>query len=226
VSRAKPQIASAWDLEYTRGRYQDEPPLPFVDDVVKAARDHALIGEQGLYIGCGNGRNYLPLVANGLDLTGLDVSQVALSQLRRRLPERQDRLIHGDLNALPPEATYPIVVGIQVFQHGNQAQAHDHLRSAQKRLTAGGLFCLRVNAVGTDVIYRNEITERDPTGAFTIRYLAGPKQGLEVHFFAEAELEALFSTYLAVVRLRLVHTEHEPAGRGHWSQWEAIWKKP
>jgi hypothetical protein len=65
-------VAQAWDVEYAAGRYRDEPPLPFVADVLSAVREHDLLGAEGLYVGCGNGRNYLPLVQAGLDLVGLD----------------------------------------------------------------------------------------------------------------------------------------------------------
>ena len=40
----------------------------------------------GLYIGCGNGRNYLPLVDAGLNLLGLDVSAEAIKRLSERRP--------------------------------------------------------------------------------------------------------------------------------------------
>jgi hypothetical protein len=88
--------ADAWDAEYAAGRYRDELPLPFVADILSAAREHELLGDGGLYIGCGNGRNYLPLVGSGLDLVGLDVSGTALTQLVERSPDRRDCLIHGD----------------------------------------------------------------------------------------------------------------------------------
>lgn len=132
--------AASWDAEYTSGRYRGEPPIDFVPDILAAARDAELIGTEGLYIGCGNGRNYLPLIAGGLDLVGLDVSAVALQQLAERAPERFHRLVHGDLGALPYERTYPIVIGIQVFQHGNRVRAHAHIKAAQARVANGGLF--------------------------------------------------------------------------------------
>ncbi|MGH3621503.1 MAG: class I SAM-dependent methyltransferase [Sciscionella sp.] len=68
-----------------------------------------------VYIGCGNGRNYLPLVDAGLDLVGLDISGRAIEQLAQRVPTRRDRLVVGDLSSLPPHELYRIVVGIQVF---------------------------------------------------------------------------------------------------------------
>jgi hypothetical protein len=218
--------AQAWHVEYHAGRYWEEPPLPFVADVLAAARDHDLIGEIGVYIGCGNGRNYLPLVAGGLDLIGLDISATAIDQLEARAPGRRERLIHGDLSALPDGATYALLVGIQVFQHGDRATAHEHIRAARARLTAGGLFCLRVNAVGTDLAYAYDVLERDDVGAFTVRYQAGPKTGLDIHFFAESELSSLFAEYAPVLAPRVARTWRAPPERGQWSQWEAIWRRP
>jgi hypothetical protein len=75
---------------------------------------------------------------------------------------------------LPAEAAYPPLIGIQVFQHGDSAAAHAHIRATRQRLTPGGLFCLRVNA--TDVWPRHEVTEHHPDGGFTVRYLVGPSR--------------------------------------------------
>jgi hypothetical protein len=218
--------AAAWDREYAGGRYLAEPPLPFVADIVAAARTHNLSAEQGLYIGCGNGRNYLPLVAEGLDLVGIDLSPTAITQLVARAPDRRDRLICGDLTALPIGARYPLVIGIQVFQHGDRARAHEHICGAQARLIPGGLFSVRVNAAGTELEYAYDVVERGTDGGFTVSYRDGPKAGLEIHFFAEAELGSLFDRYEPVVAPRLVRTWRTPRTRGQWSQWEAIWRKP
>src|SRR5580704_2518222 len=89
--------AAAWDAEYAAGRYSGEPPVAFTGDTLAAARQAGLT--RGLYIGCGNGRNYLPLVAGGLDLTGMDISAAAIAQLAARAPDRTDRLVCGDLGA-------------------------------------------------------------------------------------------------------------------------------
>lgn len=216
--------AAAWDAKYAADRYVGDPPAAFTADILTAARQAGL--SSGLYIGCGNGRNYLPLVAGGLDLTGLDISSTAIAQLAARAPARRDRLICGDLSALPGTATFPLVIGIQVFQHGDRATAHRHLRAAQQRLAPGGLFCLRVNAAATDVWPAHQVTEHHPDGSYTVRYLAGPKEGLSIHFFTDAELATSFtSEFTPVLPPRLQQTRRDPPQPGQWSQWEAIWQK-
>src|SRR5437879_10254937 len=77
--------ALRWDTEYRSGRYADDAPLPFVGDILTALDDAPTLREGiGLYIGCGNGRNYLPLVDAGLRILGLDLSLEALRQLAAR----------------------------------------------------------------------------------------------------------------------------------------------
>ncbi|MFG3684808.1 methyltransferase [Micromonospora sp. NPDC047740] len=216
--------AQAWDEEYRRGRYQDEPPVAFVADILAAARRKG--ATDGLYVGCGNGRNLLPLVDGGLDLLGLDISAEAVCQLADRRPDRAGRLRHGDLDSLPPGATWPLVIGIQVFQHGDRGQAHRQVRAAQRRVAAGGLICVRVNAVGTDVWPAHDVVERAPDGGFTVRYTAGPKRGLDIHFFSAAELDQLFAGWTPVLPARPQRTERDTPGTGQWTQWEAIWRRP
>ena len=218
------EAAASWDAQYAAGRYRGAPPVPFTRDIIAAAGERGLT--RGLYVGCGNGRNLLPLLAAGLDLTGLDVSAVANSQLLRRRPDLAARLVTGDLGALPPDQRFDLVIGIQVFQHGTRAEAHRHLAAAAARVAPGGLLCVRVNAAGTDLEHRHERFEQQPDGSFTARYLAGPKAGLNIHFFAAAELAGLTSReFTPVLPPRLDRTRRVPPAAGQWSQWEAIWRR-
>jgi SAM-dependent methyltransferase len=217
------RAAASWDAEYASGRYRHEPPAGFARDIIDAARARNL--SRGLYRGCGNGRNFVPMSAAGLDLIGLDISAQAITQLRRR-GAAPGRLVIGDLRAIRPSARFELVIGIQVFQHGNRDEAHGHLAGAAARVAPGGLLCVRVNASETDVRYRHERTEAAGDGGFTVRYLDGPKAGLDIHFFAGAELADLTGDgFTPVVSLRLDSTPHAPPGRGQWSQWEAIWQR-
>jgi SAM-dependent methyltransferase len=224
VTSSRPKEAAAWDAEYAAGRYRDEPPIGFVDDILTVARRQGL--SDGLYIGCGNGRNYLPLVQGGLDLVGLDISATAIHQVASAMPDRTDRLVVGDLSTIPDEERFGILVGIQVFQHGTRQEAVGHVRQAQERLVPGGIFCLRVNATSTQVHYKHSVVEQSPDGSYTVRYQAGPKAGLDIHFFTRGALEELFDGFQPVIPLRLDITRRVPPETGTWSQWEAIWRLP
>lgn len=203
------KVAERWDDEYRRGRYAADEPVPFVHDIVAAVP----AGAQGLYVGCGNGRNFVPLVAAGLDLVGIDVSSTAIEQLAARLPGA--RLVHGDLSGV--DGSFDVVIGIQVFQHGDAAETHAHIRAALQRVRPGGLFCIRVNADSTHIEHPHTWLEPG-----TLRYDGGPKRGLLVHFFARNELEELTRGLEAVLPLRIARM-HRADGT-HWDQWEGIWR--
>lgn len=218
------KAASSWDAEYASGRYRHETAVDFTADVLAAARRRGL--RRGLYVGCGNGRNLVPMLHGGLDLLGLDISGEAIAQLRQQRPDRAGQLIVGDLSALPRSARYELVVGIQVFQHGTRGQAHRHLAAAAARVAPGGLLCVRVNAAGTDIEHAHDRVEEDSDGSFTVRYLTGPKTGLDIHFFTAAELRAVVGRGFAEeLALRRHRTPRQPPAPGQWSQWEAIWRR-
>jgi len=217
-------VAAAWDREYAAGRYADDPPVPFVRDIIASATRAGVLHRPGVDIGCGNGRNYVALVDGGLDLIGLDVSEAAIRRLAARVPDRASRLIHGDITALPSGATYGAVVGLQVFQHGERAACHAHVLAAQELLAPGGVMAVRVNAVGTDIEFDHEVVEEGEGRGLTVRYLRGPKRGLLVHFFDRPELEALFTDrFDTELPTRCDRTRRSPPGSGQWSQWEGIW---
>lgn len=219
--------AAAWNRQYEKGRYAGEQALPFIDDVLQAAADHLPLGASALDIGAGNGRNLQALIRAGLDVTALDISEVAIAQLAEQFPDLHDRMICGDLGALPDGLAWPLVLGIQVFQHGDRASCAAHIRAAQTRVAPGGLFAVRVNAVGTDLWPAHQVTEpkTDASGP-TIRYTAGPKAGLLIHFFDQAELTALFAEeFQPVLPPRQVSHPRTAPAPGQWTQIEAIWRR-
>ncbi|HKC97013.1 MAG TPA: methyltransferase [Methylomirabilota bacterium] len=220
-------VATRWDAEYRAGRYDAEPALPFVDRILAALRAHpAALAGVGLYVGCGNGRNYLPLVDAGLDLHGLDVSRQALAQLVARRAALAPRLACAEFRALEVTSPFDYLVAIQVFQHGTEADAAAYFDKTATVLRAGGLFFLRVNSASTEVYLRHTVVDENGFGGFTIRYEEGPKTGLCVHFYAREEL-----VELARERFRLVDGPREDVTArtlpktGSWSQWEAVWQK-
>lgn len=219
--------AGRWDAEYRRGRYAAAPPLPFVGTIVDHVRRLALAREAvGLYVGCGNGRNYVPLVDAGLDLYGLDVSPEALRQLAARRPGLAPRLLLGDVRDVQPPATFAYLIAIQVFQHGSRATVAGYFERAAGLLAAGGLFFLRVNSAATQVVRRHTVIEQGEHGGFSVRYLEGPKDGMAIHFYARAELEALTRPRFAAIgepREDIIH--RSPPERGFWAQWEAVYRR-
>lgn len=184
------------------------------------------IGGVGLYVGCGNGRNYLPLVDAGLALRGLDVSREALEQLVARRATLEPQLTCADFRELEIESPVDYLVAIQIFQHGAQADAPAYFAKAAAALKPGGLFFLRVNSASTEIYFRHTIIDRNDFGGLTVRYDEGPKSGLCVHFYSRAELLELARAWFSLLAGPSEDvTERTPPKTGRWSQWEVIWQR-
>ena len=217
--------ALRWDAEYRGGRYADEAPLPFVMEILAALEGEPTARKGiGLYVGCGNGRNYLPLVDAGLRLYGLDLSLEALRQLaaRRSAPLP---LICADFRGWGGGGL-SYLVAIQVFQHGTAADVATYFATVKAVLRPGGLFFLRVNSASTQVFHAHTVVERSARGGRTVRYDAGPKEDLAVHFFSRNELTDLTRDgFEPVMPPREQIIPRPPPQTGFWAQWEAIWRR-
>jgi SAM-dependent methyltransferase len=220
--------AASWDAEYRAGRYADDVPLPFVSQIVEMLRADASAWKgTGLYVGCGNGRNYLPLLDAGLDLFGLDVSPEAIAQLIERRPSAAGRVICDDVRRFRPSLPgFDYLIAIQVFQHGDDAEVDACFAKVAALLRPGGLFFLRVNSSSTQIYHAHTVVERNTAGGFTIRYDEGPKRGLLIHFFSHAELlERLTPAFVPLTAPREDVTKRPPPKTGTWAQWETIWRR-
>lgn len=217
--------ASFWDAEFARGRYADAKPLGFTREIVDAARAAGI--DRGLYVGCGNGRNYRALVEGGLDLIGLDVSAVAIRQLAERMPDRADRLITGDLSALPAGETYPLVVAIQVLHHGDREQSHRLLADTVARVGPGGMLAIGIETVGTDVAEHHEVLERADDGSYTIRYLESSGE-LVTHFrtVRGVHVELAAAGLVPETLLQPRSAWRTPPDRGQTLELEGIYRRP
>jgi cyclopropane fatty-acyl-phospholipid synthase-like methyltransferase len=218
--------AEGWNARYGLGEYIDDPPLPFVDKILE---DLGESGREkfGLYVGCGNGRNFIPLLKSGLNLRGIDISQVGIDQLLERCPEAEGRLRATDFEAVRAARVFDYLVAIQVFQHGDTRDVSTNFRQAHDVLKPSGRLFLRINSASTQVVLRHHQTENNKYGGFTIVYDEGEKQGGKRHFFTHQELEVIAATNGFDIQGPMVEVSEtrKVPKTGTWSQWETIWQK-
>src|SRR6266404_576126 len=129
--------AGQWDIGYRNGKYDDEPPIPFVGRIIEELGEN---GDQliGLYPGCGNGRNFIPLLEAGLNLRGLDVSHEGIQQIIDKYPPAESRVRVDDFDSLTAARVFDYIVAIQVFQHGDKKQVEKHFSIAAEALKPAG----------------------------------------------------------------------------------------
>ncbi|MCE2498475.1 MAG: class I SAM-dependent methyltransferase [Nitrosopumilaceae archaeon] len=221
-------VAQCWDREYESGRYEAEPPVPFVRVIIDELHRRGWAGGRGVYVGCGSGRNYAPLAAVCDGLRGIDVSESGIRRLLQKHPEYAGRVSCGNFldccYGAERTTTVDYLVSIQAFQHGDERTAEKYFERTAAVLRPGGLLFLRVNSAGTDVYHPHEVIERNDRGGFTVIYSAGPKKGLRVHFFARRELESgLRRSGFDLLGAPVERTERRrPPKTGEWRQWELV----
>lgn len=215
-----------WDAEYRAGKYDNQPPVPFVNDIMRELGEEGKT-QFGLYVGCGDGRNYIPLVESGLRLSGIDISQEALEKLIAKYPAAEGKVFKSEFLDRKAARVFDYLIAIQVFQHGSKARTTDYFKNASDMLKPDGKLFLRVNSVATKIHHKHHITETDSNGGFTVVYDGGPKKGLSVHFYSEAELTALAEDtgFRLIGSMREVHESRRTKRAGSWAQWETIWQK-
>lgn len=209
-----------WDAEYARGRYAGEPPVAFTEAIIKAAGS----GGKGLYVGCGNGRNFVRLASAGLDLYGIDPSPEAIDQLTARRPSAAGRLRCVDLDHFVPGIQFDYLIAIQVFQHGDASETARHFKKASELVRRGGMLFLRVNSASTEVHFGHRVKERSAGGSFTVRYVDGPKRGTDVRFFSKRDLIGHLSRNGFEIEdgPSEDRAKREPPKTGTWSQWQVV----
>ena len=217
-----------WDDEYRQnGRYAGASALPFVE-IINDYLEGEQVPDYGLYVGCGNGRNYLPLHDLHPALRGMDISSEAIKQLHAKDPSTQTTAFWGDFLHYNGANIFNYALAIQVFQHGDRQTIDQFFQKSHEVLKFGGYLFLRVNSVSTEMVHEHDVIEDTKTRGRTIRYNEGPKQGELIHFFHRRELGHLATKHaFKVIRrpLEVIEQRAAPHNGTTWTQWETIWQK-
>jgi predicted TPR repeat methyltransferase len=224
---ATAHAAKQWDELYRDGRYHGDEPVPFVNTILENLDDDDRKG-YGMYIGCGNGRNYLPLFsALGTNLRGIDISEEGIRQIHEREPATIDSAHVRNFANYAGASVFRYIVSIQVFQHGDRSSAEDYFQRSAEALQPGGKLFLRVNSSSPNLIYRHQVIEGNKATGKTVLYEDGPKKGQQIHYYSKPELTDMAKRHgFSIIRPLVEVTEkRRPPLRGHWAQWETIWQK-
>ena len=120
------------------------------------ATDHGARGRRLLDLGCGTGSSFLPLLGDGYDVTGCDVS-AGIADVARRRSAGRARVLVADMPALPEVGPFDLVTCLD--DAVNHVLDRRHLRAAfdavARALTPGGVFVFDTNTLRT---YRTAFT--------------------------------------------------------------------
>ncbi len=182
-----------WELAWKEGRWQElSPPLPAVSEFAEYLKE---VGARTvLDLGCGAGRHTILLARAGFQVTGLDVSETALSELQARLGKAglaNVSLVKHEMSELPfIDEYFDALVSTNVLHHGTGSKIKRFLSEAHRVMKRTGAAFI-VTLSKKDFRYGNGKRLESDTYLFT----EGDEKGIVHHFFSNDELQAYFSQF-------------------------------
>lgn len=140
-------IGDRWDWEYTIRNITGRAPLPIVSKVIEIAQP----GQRLLYVGIGDGRNFLPLIDAGLDAVGCELSKVSIDRILAERPDIASRVFLGHAEEVfEGDAPFDGIVASRVLVHSDLRETVTQLATVCRLLRPGGFFAAQWTASGTD----------------------------------------------------------------------------
>lgn len=137
-----------WDEE-TAATYDADSAEHFAPEVLNPTVDlleHLAEGGPALEFAIGTGRVGIPLAARGVPVTGIELSEAMLAQLRRKVDEQQIPVVVGDMatTVVSGAGTYSLVylVWNSVSNLRTQAEQVQCFSNAARHLRPGGRFVI------------------------------------------------------------------------------------
>lgn len=140
--------SEVWSEE-TASRYDADAAALFAPDVLDPTIDlleRLAEGGPALEFAIGTGRVAIPLAARGVPVTGIELSEPMVAQLRRKADEEQIPVVVGDMatTVAPGAGTFALVflVWNSISNLQTQAEQVQCFRNAAHHLRPGGRFVI------------------------------------------------------------------------------------
>ncbi len=140
--------SDVWDEE-TAERYDETSTEKFAAEVLDLTVDFlARLAGSGpaLELAIGTGRVGIPLVARGVPVTGIELSEPMVAQLRRKVDQRALPVVVGDMatTKVPGEFSLVYLVWNSIANLRTQDEQVECFRNAARHLFPGGRFVIEL----------------------------------------------------------------------------------
>ncbi|MBU1163971.1 class I SAM-dependent methyltransferase [Patescibacteria group bacterium] len=180
-----------WEAKMERGWREGYGPDEELMDFIEKNREE--FGEEILDIGCGNGRNLVPLAEKGFKMSGVDIAQAGIDKTKERLDKQNlDAVLkQGKTIGLPFEdKSFDSLYTIGTFHHNIWEEIKKSFEEANRVLRDNGFFFFHARSINDTSRPREAIDDEKEIG-FTAKDTSGGKQGVIQHYFTEDELKML-----------------------------------
>jgi len=193
---------SAWDEIFRSGAFPLEEPDRALGQLC------ALFNGRGFRricdLGCGTGRNSVPLARNGFETHGIDLSAEGLGRSSRRARDAglEFVLVRGDMRGIPhANSSFDAVICIYAIYHGTLRDIEVTVSEIGRVLRAGGLAYVTFQTLrshkygqGREIEADTFVQDFDPD--------CPQESGIPHHFSSEGEVRQIMKAF-SVMELEL-----------------------
>lgn len=191
------RVKRAWEAQHKEG-WAKLNPEPII---LTWIRKHKLaMGREVVDIGCGSGRYLVPLIKMGFDVTGIELTDTALKQLKGRLQSEglTAKVLQGNFRRMRFNTPrFDTALAIQSLQFGDWSTVKRSFSCISRALKPNGLFILRVRSMKTvpsNVAFANERHDLpEPLRGVTYNQTYKTGHSVMVHHYSRGELDFLAS---------------------------------
>ena len=162
-------------------------------------------GSKVLELGCGTGRQLIPLARSGHRVTGVDLSAPMLAECRAALDDAgfEAELVEGDFRNVKLRGKWPLVVcPFNAAMHlYSRSDVEGFLATVKRHLAKDGLFAFDV--MFPDLVWLS----RDPDRRWSRTRFRHPRTGQLEHY----STNLTFDTALQIAFMRIFYTPVDPA---------------
>ncbi len=200
IEQRKNNQSARFDLVYSKPEmaFGSEPE----PELAKYIESSVVKGE-ALDLGCGDGRHALFLARNGYNVTGVDISQVAIKKVECLAQSEKLnsflKLHHSDVRDFDyPLEEYDFVAAVTLFDHVPQKDVVPLFEKVAGSLKKNGVIFIKVHTV------------KDP-GKLNGSDKASELSWAIQHYFKSAELRALLEKKFKILK----YSEYDELDRSH-----------
>ncbi len=179
----------SWDRAHENKWGSGKAPEQWVMHFVRGHRDE--IDGSILDLGCGDGRQLVPLRLEGLNVVGFDISETGLKDTRRKLRELGlgTELDRGEMHEPLPyeDEQFGGAISIQVVSHNRWPEIEKTFAEVERVLKKGSYFAWKARSTE----YWCEPREQVEDYGYTAQDTEGKKKGVDQHYFSRDEIDEL-----------------------------------
>jgi len=150
--------------------------------------------KHALDIGCGTGKYLKLLQAGGFRTDGIDSSQTAVEMAKKELGSGSKILCADMFEYNIPKDKYDLIVSVSTIHHGTKEQVRGIVGNIHQVIAENGKIFVTVPDLASSKKW-NTFKEHQKIAESTYAPLAGPEKGLPHSFYAEEEVQKLFSMF-------------------------------